>query len=107
MQFLYGFDNDSGLKLVADPRLGASAFTGSRAGGLALKAAADQAGKPIYLEMSSVNPVVLLPGALDDRPTDLAAEYAASCLLGVGQFCTNPGLVFVLNGTRPRLSSTA
>ena len=98
VQLLYHFDNDDGLKLVADPRVGATAFTGSRKGGLALKAAADAAGKPAYLEMSSVNPVVLLPSALDQKADDLAAEYATSCLMGVGQFCTNPGLVFVVKG---------
>ena len=67
-------------------------------GGLALKAAADKAGKPIYLEMSSVNPVVILPGALAERGAKVAEEFAGSCLMGGGQFCTNPGLVILLAG---------
>ena len=49
---------------MSDPRIGATGYTGSRPAGLVLKAAADRAGKPIYLELSSVNPVVILPGAL-------------------------------------------
>jgi NADP-dependent aldehyde dehydrogenase len=89
---------ESGLRLVSDRRVGASAFTGSRAAGLALKTAADKAGKPIYLELSSINPVVFLPGALDERGAALAEEYAASTLLGGGQFCTNGGLVILLEG---------
>src|SRR5439155_8366322 len=81
-----------------DPRLGASAFTGSRRGGLALKAAADAAGKPIYLEMSSVNPLVILPGALRERADKIADEFADSALAASGQFCTNPGLVVLIAG---------
>ena len=98
VQFVYHFENDDGLRLVADARIGASGFTGSRKGGMALKAAADQAGKPIYLEMSSVNPVVLLPGALAAKTEALIDDYVQSCLLGVGQFCTNPGLTFMTRG---------
>jgi NADP-dependent aldehyde dehydrogenase len=86
------------LKLVADPRTGATGYTGSRGAGLALKAAADAAGKPIYLELSSINPVVILPGALKERGEKLAEEFTGSCLMGAGQFCTNPGLVLLLAG---------
>ena len=57
-----------------------------------LKAAADTAGKPIYLELSSVNPVVMLPGALAERGAKMAEEFAGSCLMGSGQFCTSPEL---------------
>jgi alpha-ketoglutaric semialdehyde dehydrogenase len=98
VQLLYHMDPSSGLRLVSDPRIGASAFTGSREAGLALKAAADAAGKPIYLEMSSINPVVVLPGALAERVDTIAADFAASCLLAGGQFCTNPGLVVLFAG---------
>ena len=70
-----------GARLVADPRIGATGYTGSRAAGLALKAAADAAGKPIYLELSSVNPVVILPGAIDERCDKIVDEYATSCLI--------------------------
>jgi NADP-dependent aldehyde dehydrogenase len=81
---------------VADRRLGASAFTGSRPGGLRLKEAADKAGRPIYLEMSSVNPVFLLPGALRERGEKIAAEMFGSCTAGAGQFCTKPGLIVLV-----------
>jgi len=95
VQMLYHFDNAIGARLAADPRLGAIGFTGSRAGGLALKAAADTAGVPIYAEMSSVNPVFLLPGALAEDAEGLATTFFGSCTMGSGQFCTNPGIVIV------------
>ncbi|HEX7916579.1 aldehyde dehydrogenase family protein [Rudaea sp.] len=98
VQMLYDFDHALGARLAADARIGAIGFTGSRAGGLALKAAADAGGVPIYAEMSSVNPVFLLPGALAERRAELAQEFFASCTLGSGQFCTNPGIVVVPQG---------
>lgn len=98
VQMLYGVSNEDGLRLVSDPRVGASSFTGSRAGGLRLKAAADAAGKVMYLEMSSLNPVVLLPGAIEKRKEKLIAELADSCLAASGQFCTSPNLIVVLAG---------
>ncbi len=98
VQMLYHFDARDGLALCGDARLGAIGFTGSRAAGLALKAAADRVGVPFFGELSAVNPVVILPGALAERGTALAQEYAGSCLLGSGQFCTNPGLVIVPEG---------
>lgn len=96
ISLLYHIDYADGERLVADPRIGATAYTGSRTAGLKLKAAADAAGKPIYLEMSSVNPVVILPGAIRQRADSLADEFTTSCLMGAGQFCTNPGLVVML-----------
>jgi len=98
LQVLYDVAPEVGLRLAGDGRLGAIGFTGSRAGGLALKAAADAAGIPIYLEMSSVNPVFILPGAITERGAAIADELTASCQLGGGQFCTNPGLVVVIDG---------
>ncbi|MEA9861486.1 aldehyde dehydrogenase family protein [Xanthomonas campestris pv. raphani] len=98
VQLLYHFDNVLGLRLAGDARLGAIGFTGSRAGGLALKAAADAAGVPFYAELSSVNPVFLLPGAVAERGAALAQEFFASCTLGSGQFCTNPGVLVVPHG---------
>ncbi|MBI1900221.1 MAG: aldehyde dehydrogenase (NADP(+)) [Planctomycetia bacterium] len=98
VQLLYRLRHDDGERLVADPRVGATAYTGSRAAGLALKAAADRAGKPIYLELSSINPVVVLPGALEERAEKIAEEFSGSCLMGTGQFCTNPGLVLLVAG---------
>ena len=98
VQLLYRTSHADGERLVAHPLLGATAYTGSRAAGLVLKAAADRAGKPIYLELSSINPVVILPGALRERASRIAEEFLGSCLLGTGQFCTNPGLVLLLDG---------
>jgi NADP-dependent aldehyde dehydrogenase len=98
VQMLYKTSRDDGLRLVSDPRLGATAFTGSRPGGMALKAAADAIGKPIYLEMSSVNPVIFFPGAVAERRSELVNELAGSCLLGTGQFCTCPNLFLVFAG---------
>ncbi|MCA9176371.1 MAG: aldehyde dehydrogenase (NADP(+)) [Planctomycetales bacterium] len=95
VQLIYRTSHADGERLVADPRLGATGYTGSRGAGLKLKAAADAAGKPIYLELSSVNPVVLLPQAVAQRGELLADEFTGSCLMGAGQFCTNPGLVIL------------
>jgi alpha-ketoglutaric semialdehyde dehydrogenase len=96
VQLLYHFLPEDGLKLVSHPMLGATAFTGSRAAGLKLKETADRAGKLIYLEMSSINPVFILPGAAKERLNEIALELFQSCTLGSGQFCTNPGLVVLL-----------
>jgi alpha-ketoglutaric semialdehyde dehydrogenase len=89
-----------GQALVLDPRVRAVGFTGSRAGGMALVGLAATRPEPIpvYAEMGSVNPVVFLPGALAARGSALADGLHASFTLGVGQFCTNPGLVFVPSG---------
>lgn len=95
IQLIYRTPRDVGALLVSHPRIGATGFTGSQAAGLQLKAAADQAGKPIYLEMSSVNPVFLLPGALRERGAAIAEEFFTSCAMGAGQFCTNPGLIIL------------
>jgi alpha-ketoglutaric semialdehyde dehydrogenase len=97
---LNGDSNELGAALVAHPRIKAVGFTGSRAGGLALMKIASERPEPIpvYAEMSSVNPVLLLPGALTARAESLGREFVASVTLGVGQFCTNPGLVIALEG---------
>ncbi len=97
---LNGPDTALGAALVADARIRAVAFTGSRTGGLALMKIAAERPEPIpvYAEMSSINPVVLLPAALAGRGASLAREFVASLTLGVGQFCTNPGLVLALEG---------
>jgi NADP-dependent aldehyde dehydrogenase len=98
VQLLYRTSHADGERLVSDPRTGATGYTGSRAAGLKLKAAADAAGKPIYLELSAVNPVVILPGALAERGKALVDEFVASSLMGTGQFCTNPSLVLLVAG---------
>ncbi len=98
VQLIYRTSHDDGCRLVSHPAIGASGYTGARATGLVLKEAADRTGKPIYLELSSINPVCVLPGALAERSDELATEFSTSCLLGTGQFCTNPGLVLLLGG---------
>jgi NADP-dependent aldehyde dehydrogenase len=100
VQLIYRLRPEDGLKLVSHPLIGATGFTGSKSAGLQLKEAADKAGKPIYLEMSSINPVFVLPGAIEERRDAVANEFFGSCTLGVGQFCTNPGLVLVLKDER-------
>ena len=109
IQLLYRLNHADGSRLVADRRIGATGFTGGRHSGMVLKAAADAVGKPIYLEMSSVNPVVLLPGAILDRSAALCDEFSASCMMGAGQFCTNPGLVLLIasKGTNEFTASVA
>ena len=97
VQMVYHLAPEDGLRLVAHPLVGATAFTGSRAAGLRLKEAADRAGRPIYLEMSSLNPVFILPGALAERSEAVAGELFGSCTLGVGQFCTKPGLAVLVD----------
>jgi len=106
VQLIYALPPELGLDLVAHPSLGASAFTGSRRAGLRLKAAADRAGKPIYLELSAINPVFILPGALAERGAAIARELGASCTMGAGQFCTKPG-VSVLSAGNAAESSAA
>lgn len=98
VQLIYRTSHADGERLVSDPRLGAVAYTGSRHAGLKLKSAADAVGKPIYLELSSINPVVVLPGALKERGDKFVDEFLTSVLMGTGQFCTNPGLVLLLAG---------
>lgn len=89
-----------GAALVTHPLVQAVGFTGSRRGGLALQALAQGRPQPIpvYAEMSASNPVFLLPQALAARTADLAKGFVDSLTLGVGQFCTNPGLVLGLAG---------
>ena len=98
VQMLYQLPRELGLRLAGDKRLGAIGFTGSRAAGLALKAAADAAGVLFYAELSSINPVYLLSGALAAQGEALAQEFFASCTMGAGQFCTNPGVVVLIDG---------
>ena len=95
---LNGNSHALGGALVAHPRIRAVGFTGSRRGGLALMKIAAERPEPIpvYAEMSSINPVLLLPGALAARAEALGAAFVASLTLGVGQFCTNPGLLIAL-----------
>jgi NADP-dependent aldehyde dehydrogenase len=88
---------DAGLRLLQHPAIAAAGFTGSTAGGLFLAGVAARRPVPIpfYGELGSVNPCVVLPGAAFARPAGIATGYAGSLTLGAGQFCTNPGLLFV------------
>jgi NADP-dependent aldehyde dehydrogenase len=99
VQLLYRIPHEQGEHLVSDPRVAATGYTGSRLAGLKLKTAADAAGKPIYLELSSVNPVLILPNAVAQRGEPIAEELTTSALMGMGQFCTNPGMVMLLAGS--------
>jgi NADP-dependent aldehyde dehydrogenase len=94
---VYGSGSEVGTALVKNPLIKAGGFTGSRAGGRALFEIAVSRPEPIpfYAEMSSVNPVVILPGALQERSDQIAAGLQGSVTLGAGQFCTNPGLVLL------------
>ncbi|MGK2867105.1 MAG: aldehyde dehydrogenase (NADP(+)) [Mycobacterium sp.] len=97
---LFGSGPGLGIDLVTDPRIKAVGFTGSRTGGTALVAAAAARPEPIpvYAEMSSINPVFLLDGALSTRGADLGKAFIGSLTMGSGQFCTNPGLVIAVDG---------
>jgi len=89
------FGNRVGETLVKHPAIKAVGFTGSLGGGTALcKMAAERPEPiPVFAEMSSINPVILLPEALKARGATVAKELAGSVCMGAGQFCTNPGLV--------------
>jgi NADP-dependent aldehyde dehydrogenase len=95
-----GPGNSVGQALVTDPRIKAVGFTGSRGGGTQLMklAAARPVPIPVYAEMSSINPVFLLPEALEARAEALGTAFVGSLTLGAGQFCTNPGLVIGVAG---------
>lgn len=91
--------NEQSIQLVQHATIKAVGFTGSRHVGMLLyKAAAERTEPiPVYAEMSSTNPVILMEGALKTQAEKIAKDLTASVNLGVGQFCTNPGLVFALN----------
>ncbi len=96
---LFDSGRSIGQGLVADRRIKAAAFTGSRSGGVALMdiAAARAEPIPVYAEMSSINPVVLFEGALTSRAQAIGKSFAEALVLGAGQFCTNPGLVLAVD----------
>lgn len=97
---LHGPGRSVGTQLVTHPLVTAVGFTGSYSGGRALHDAAASRPKPIpvYAEMGSINPVFLLPGAAQERGSAIAEGLTGSVTLGVGQFCTNPGLVAGISG---------
>lgn len=97
---VYGSGGEIGQALAIDPVIKAIGFTGSYTGGMALVEAAQKRAEPIpvFAEMGSNNPVFLLPEKLKQSAVELAAQYTGSLTLGVGQFCTNPGLVIGVAG---------
>ena len=97
---LHGSGAKMGIALVRHPLTRAAGFTGSRTAGRALfdAAAARPDPIPVFAEMSSLNPVFLLPGALRERTAQLVEGLKNSVTMGVGQFCTKPGLVFGIGG---------
>ena len=89
-----------GVQLIRHPLIAAGAFTGSTRGGLALQAEANARPRPIpfYGELGSINPLIALPAALAAKGAELATTLAGSITLGCGQFCTNPGLLVLVDG---------
>lgn len=97
---IHGGSYEIGRLIVQNPNVKAVGFTGSMQGGRALYDWAAQRPDPIpvFSEMGSINPVYLLPGLLSDSAEEVARQYAGSITLGVGQFCTNPGLLIGIRG---------
>ncbi len=98
---LFGSGPQIGTALMKHPLVKAGGFTGSRAAGRILMDVAASRPEPIpfYAEMSSTNPVFILPGALRERGENIAAGLHGSFTLGAGQFCTKPGMVFLPEGS--------
>jgi len=98
---LHGKSADVGRNLVIHPLVKAVAFTGSFNGGKALFDFANQRKNPIpvFAEMGSINPVILLPEALKNRAESIATQLAGSITLGAGQFCTKPGILIGVENT--------
>jgi 2,5-dioxopentanoate dehydrogenase len=94
---LFGHGSEIGTALMKHPLVRAGGFTGSRAAGRILMDVAASRPEPIpfYAEMSSTNPVFILPGALRERAENIASGLHTSFTLGAGQFCTKPGMVFL------------
>jgi NADP-dependent aldehyde dehydrogenase len=92
------------IELIRHPLLAAVGFTGSLKAGRAIFDAASARPQPIpvYAEMGSVNPVFLLPGAISERGPQIAEGLKGSVTLGVGQFCTNPGIIFAVESDATR-----
>ncbi|TDB67539.1 aldehyde dehydrogenase (NADP(+)) [Arundinibacter roseus] len=96
---LHGNGSDVGAALVKHPVIKAVGFTGSYQGGMALfHLAANRPDPiPVYAEMGSTNPVFVLPGIMQEKSAAIAQQFAGSVTLGVGQFCTNPGMLIASN----------
>ncbi|HEV3224996.1 MAG TPA: aldehyde dehydrogenase (NADP(+)) [Puia sp.] len=97
--FVIGDGSKTGLQLVKNPGIKAVGFTGSYRAGMAIYKTATNEREipiPVFAEMSSINPVLLLPAKLKQDADALVIQLAGSISLGVGQFCTNPGLLFLI-----------
>jgi 2,5-dioxopentanoate dehydrogenase len=97
---LIGEGSKLGQTLAKHPEVKAIGFTGSYKAGMALYNTAvndRETPIPVYAEMSSINPVLVLPGKVKEDSDKIATQLAGSITLGVGQFCTNPGLLFVID----------
>src|SRR5690606_31226798 len=99
---LFDAGTEIGIAIVKHPAIKAVGFTGSISGGRALYdiAAAREEPIPVYAEMGSTNPVFVLPGALAARGEKIAEGLHQSVTLGLGQFCTKPGIILT-NGNQP------
>ena len=99
---LYGAGSDLGQVLVKDPRVKAVGFTGSYRAGRAIMdaSAARPEPIPVYCEMGSINPVVVMASALEKRAVVVGEQLGASMTQGAGQFCTKPGLILVEDGNQ-------
>ena len=97
---VFGAGHSVGQALIKHPAVKAAAFTGSESAGRILFDIASQRPEPIpfFAEMGSLNPVMLLPRALNRRGKDIARDLAASVTVGCGQFCTKPGLLIAMDG---------
>lgn len=104
-----GGGRDVGVRLVRHPAIAAGAFTGSTQGGAALAAEAAARPRPIpfYGELGSINPVIALPAELAANGATLATTLAGSITLGCGQFCTNPGVIVLIDQLQPGLDAKA
>jgi len=109
LSLLHGRSHEVGLALVRHPRVKAVAFTGSLRAGRALFDAANARPEPIpvFAEMGSTNPVFVLPGAMEQRGRQIAEGLKNSVTLGVGQFCTCPGIVVGLEGDATKTFTAA
>lgn len=101
---IQGRTSDTGMAIVTHPKIRAIGFTGSFKGGKAIFDAANKREVPIpvYAEMGSINPVFILPGAMKTRKYEIAAGLVNSFTMGVGQFCTSPGVVFMVDGNHTK-----
>jgi NADP-dependent aldehyde dehydrogenase len=104
VNMIHGVDPEISVALVSHPAIKAVGFTGSLRAGRALMdaAAARPVPIPVYAEMSSLNPIFILPGAIKERSAKIAEGLKNSVTLGAGQFCTKPGLVFAVDEPQTR-----